>query len=205
MGRFSTATSASLRPPEIGFNESNWTLLPVTSPDDFLLSHIKDNFHLIPELPLAAKKPWLSERTLRLISRFQNTTFTDCAPLKAARKAIKQSARNDKKLFIAQNLVNDFQGSSVHQWDHTRQIRSKFKPRAAGLYDTHGKLVSSSQRAKTFADYLADKVWHSAADPSVPVNNPYPPVPEIDTPFTMHDLDMALRRLKPRKPQRYPG
>ena len=58
----------------------------------------KDNFHLIPELPLAAKKPWISERTLRLISTFQATTFTDCAPLKAARKAIKKSARNDKKL-----------------------------------------------------------------------------------------------------------
>ena len=84
----------------------------------------------------------------------------------------------------------------------------EFKPRAAGLYDTHGKLVSSSQRAKTFADYLADKVWHSAADPAVPVNNPYLPVPEIDAPFTMHDLDTALRRLKPRKapgPNDIPG
>ena len=70
LGRLSTTPSASLRPPEIGFNEANWTLLPVTSQDDFLHSHIKDNFHLIPELPLAAKKPWISERTLRLISRF---------------------------------------------------------------------------------------------------------------------------------------
>ena len=55
LGRFSTTPSTSLRPPDIGFNEAHWTLLPVTSQDDFLQSHIKDNFHLIPELPLAAK------------------------------------------------------------------------------------------------------------------------------------------------------
>ena len=53
-----------------------------------------------------------------------------------------------------------------------------FKPRATGVYDAQGKLVSSSQRAKTFADYLANTVWHSAADPTVPVHNPYPPVSE---------------------------
>ena len=96
----------------------------------------------------------------------------------------------------------------MHQWHHTRQIRSDFKPRATGLYNPQGKLVSSSQRAKTFADYLAEQIWHSDEDPSMPVRHPYPTVPEVDAPFTMHELDMALRRLKPRKapgPNEIPG
>ena len=35
------------------------------------------------------------------------------------------------------------------------------------FFNTQGKLVSSTQRAKTFADYLANKIWFSPQDPPV--------------------------------------
>ena len=88
--------------------------LSTVAQDDFLLSKIKEATPLIPILPLSAKKPWISSHTLHLIHVFQNTTFTDTRALKACRNAIKKSARRDKKLFIAQNLQDDFHGSSVH-------------------------------------------------------------------------------------------
>ena len=91
---------------------------------------------------------------------------------------------------------------------HTRHIRSDFKPRSAGLFNDKGKLVSSSQRARTFADYLANKIWHSSQDPPVPVSSPQPTLAAVDSPFTMQDLDNALRKLKPRKapgPNDIPG
>ena len=74
---------------------------------------------------------------------------------KASRNAIKKSARRDKKLFIAQNLQEDFMGSTVQQWTRARQIRAEFRPKTAGLYNIQDKLVSSSQRATAFADYLS--------------------------------------------------
>ena len=128
--------------------------------------------------------------------------------LKASRNVIKKSARRDKKLFIAQNLQEDFMDSTVQQWTHARQIRADFRPKTAGLYNLQDKLVSSSQRATTFADYLSKSLWHSDSDSPVPVLSPFPPSTEVDSPFTMHDLDTALRRLKPNKasgPNEVPG
>ena len=55
--------------------------------------------------------------------------------------------------------------------------------------------VSVSSRADTFADYLAKKIWISAQDTPIPVNDPYPSV-SMDAPFTMHELTLALRKLK---------
>ena len=99
-------------------------------------------------------------------------------------------------------------GSTVQQWTHARQIRADFRPKTAGLYNLQDKLVSSSQRATTFADYLSKSLWHSDRHSPVPVLSPFPPSTEIDSPFTMHDLDTALRRLKPNKasgPNEVPG
>ena len=159
---------------------------------------MRQNFHLIPEIPLSAKKPWISDATLSLITSFQSQPFEDLSQLKAARKAIKKSARRDKKLFIAQHLEKDFHGSNIHQWDQIRSIRSDFRPKAASLFNLRDKLVSTASRADTFAEYLATKVWFSETDPTIPLSNPHPQV-SMDAPFTMHELTLALHRLKSSK------
>ena len=123
----------------------------------------------------------------------------DISSLKAARKQIKRWARKDQKTFISNNLESDFHGSSAQQWEHLRSIRSDFKPGAAALYNTEGKLVSKTQRAKTFADYLADKVWFSHLDPPVLVTDPSPAPLTMDAPFTMHELNLAVRKIKSAK------
>ena len=208
IGRFSSTPPQSLTPPSIDFNHSLWTEKTTTEQDTILTDLLTNNLPLISLLPQSAKKPWISPSTLKQIDHFQKATFADIAELKQARKRIKKSARRDKKDFIANNLLSDFHGSSVQQWTHTRHIRSDFKPRSAGLFNDKGKLVSSSQRARTFADYLANKIWHSSQDPPVPVSSPQPTLAAVDSPFTMQDLDNALRKLKPRKapgPNDIPG
>ena len=164
--------------------------------------------HSSPFFPSPPKNLGSPLTLLRKIDKFQHTTFTDVAALKQARKHIKKAARNDKRNFIASNLLSDFHGSSVQQWTHARQVRSDFEPRSAGMLNTQGKLVSSTQRAKTLAGYLAHKIWYSPHDPPVPVSSPHPNLPAIDAPFTLQDFDNALRKLKPRKapgPNDIPG
>ena len=196
VGRYSTSPSRPLQPPEVGFNSHTWNSCSVEEQDKFLVSQFTDNLGLIPHLPLAAKKPWISEETLYLISAYQSKQYIDMEELKRDRKTIKKSARKDKKAFISRHLESDFHGTNVQQWDHARSIRSSFKPRASALYNQEGKLVSKTARADTFADYLAEKVWCSEIDSSVPVTAAAPVIPDMDSPFTMHELNLALRRIK---------
>ena len=155
--------------------------------------------HSYPYCLSQQRSSWISDDTHTLIAGFQATSFDDLSALKTARKQIKKCARKDKKNFIRQHLESDFHGSSAQQWEHIRSIRSDFKPNAAALYNTEGKLVSKSQRAKTFADYLADKIWYSELDSPVPVSDPSPASLSMDAPFTMHELTLALRQIKSAK------
>ena len=61
------------------------------------------------------------------------------------------------------------------------------------------KLVSKTRRPATFADYLANKLWYSEVDLPVPVNFPNPVCDPVEAPFTMQNLNSALRKLKPGK------
>ena len=99
------------------------------------------------------------------------------------RKRIKKSARKEKKIFICKHLELGFHGTTIQQWDHIRSI----------------KLVSKSARADTFADYLADKVWHSEQDLPVPVTAPSLQIQDMNSPFTVHELNLALRKIKSAK------
>ena len=117
--------------------------------------------HLLPTLPVSAKKPWISSFTLDLITQFQDCTDLTVPEIKSLRKRIKKSASRDKKQFIAQHLQEDFHGSSINQWRTARSIRKPFTPRSVNLFNIHGKLSSKDLRATTLAEYLSEKVWNS--------------------------------------------
>ena len=98
LGRFSSSSSLPLRAPEIGYNQATWSSQTVQQQDDYNKSLQRQHTHLIPEIPFSAKKPWISDTTLSLITNFQAQPFEDLSQLKAARKAIKKSARRGKRL-----------------------------------------------------------------------------------------------------------
>ena len=208
IGRFSTYPTSGLSPPDLFYYTEEWSQRSVTEQDAVITKIFKDALPLVPEIPLSAKKPWISAATLSLIAETQASTYTDLQALKARRKLIKKSARQDKKRFIAQNLSEDFHGANIHQWRYTRQLKSEFKPRATGLFNLKDSLVSKDKRASTFAEYLSTKIWFSSEDPALPLPDTSCTDPSMDCPFTMADLDAALRRLKPGKspgPNEIPG
>ena len=199
IGRFSFSPVASLSPPEFTFNFEEWSSKTVDKQDSFLTEILTSSLSLIPEIPISAKKPWISKSTLDLIDRFQKTKYDDVSEVKKARKQIKKSARKDKKSFVESCLHSDFHGSSVHQWQHVKSVRAPFQPRAAGLLDQRNRVVSKTRRAETFADYLSSKIWYSAGDAPVPVTTGLPPSDSISAPFSMQNLNAALRKLKKSK------
>ena len=162
LGRFSSRTP--LNPPTLGYNSDIWLSKSPQEQSDFLCSLLLSNEHLMPTLPVSAKKPWISSTTLDLISQFQDCTDLSVPEVKSLRKRIKKSASRDKKQLIAQHLQDDFHGSSIHQWRTARSIRKPFVPRSVNLFNIHGKLTSKDLRATTFAEYLSEKVW-KAPDP----------------------------------------
>ena len=152
--------------------------------------------HLIPSLPVSAKKTWISETTLSLISAFQSVSDLTTPELKAirSRKRIKKSASKDKKQFIVAHLQQDFHASSIQQWRTARHIRKPFVPRSVNLFDIHGKLSAKHQRASVFAEYLSQKVWNAPSEQSAIPSSPSPVI-NCDSPFTMAELNIVLRSL----------
>ena len=159
LGRFSFPRTRSLSTPEIGYNSDRWLSKTPQEQSEFLSSSIEKHVSVIPILPVSPKKPWISSRTLLLITDFQQALDLSPSEIKQCRKRIKKSATKDKKEFISSHLQADFHGSSAHQWRTARSIRTPFSPRPVNLYNIHGKLTSKHMRTTTVAEYLSEKVW----------------------------------------------
>ena len=99
LGRFSPPRNLPLSPPQLGYNSDIWNAKTPQEQSEFLHELLLNYRHLIPSLPISAKKRWISEIILSLISIFQS--IMDPPELKAIRKCIKISASKDKKYFIA--------------------------------------------------------------------------------------------------------
>ena len=196
LGRFSPPRTRPLSPPQLGYNSDIWNSKTPQEQSEFLRELLLKHRHLIPSLPVSAKKPWISESTLSLISTFQSVSDFTTPELKAIRKRIKKSASKDKKQYIAAHLQQDFHASSIQQWRTARQIRKPFVPRSVNLFDIHGKLSAKHQRASVFAEYLSQKDWSAPLDQAaIPDTLSPSPVIECDSPFTMAELNIVLRSL----------
>ena len=118
--------------------------------------------------------------------------------LKRARKIIKKSARKDKKLVISdtQKLTSMELASSSGAM--LRSIRSSFKPELqlcvipkANLYPRRPEQL------------LSRIIWRTRSgiriDSPVPVTARSPSVLDMNSPFIMHELNLALRKIKSAK------
>ena len=194
LGRFSSVRTLPLSPPQLGYNSHIWNSKTPQEQSEFLRDLLLKHKHFIPTLPVSAKKPWISDSTLSLISSFQSASDLTTPELKAIRKRIKKSASKDKKQFISAHLQEDFHSSSIHQWRTARHMRKPFTPQSVNLFDIHGKLSAKHQRATVFAEYLSQKVWCAPRE-----HSPIPPSPsstiDCDSPFTMAELNIVLRSL----------
>ena len=120
LGRFSFLRTRSISPPEIGYNSDRWLSKTTQEQSEFLSSLIEKHRSSMPIIPVYPKKPWISSRTLLLITDFQQSLDLSPSGIKQCRKRIKKSAAKDKKEFISSHLRADFHGSAHCQiYSHT--------------------------------------------------------------------------------------
>ena len=195
IGRFSTAPTTSLSPPEVGYNSDLWLSKTPQEQSDFLVSLLERHRSVIPILLASPKKPWISPGTSLLIYDLQQSTDLSFHEIKQSRKRIKKSAKKDKQEFISSHLQSDFHGSSALQWRTARSIGAPFTPRPVNLYDISGKLTPKHTRPAVFAEYLSAKVWKAPPDLGpIPVDPP--PPTDCGSFFSMGELNIVLRSLR---------
>ncbi|OLP75530.1 LINE-1 retrotransposable element ORF2 protein [Symbiodinium microadriaticum] len=161
----------------------------------FLLQTIDEAKKLIPVLPLQPRKAWISRGTLDLITKLRDSTGLTPEEVKAFRKCIKKSARQDKRLFVKNNLTKDYE-STPSQWTTLRKLKKPFSTKTPGIRDPEGKLHSTKQKPEVFCKYLTQHVWKSADEQMPPQSMLHPVIPEIFRPFTEEDLYQCMKQLQ---------
>ena len=129
LGRFSRVPSQSLQPPEANLDLKNWESMTLNDQNAFFRRTIDEAKKLIPVLPLQPRKPWISRGTLDLITKLRDPTGLTPEEVKAFRKCIKKSARQDKRLFVKNRLTKDYE-STPSQWTTLRKLRKPFSTRS---------------------------------------------------------------------------
>ena len=123
----------------------------------------------------------------------------DIERLTKLRKAVKRRVKKDKRQFICDNLLQDSKGPPSKQWSTLKFIRKPYVPRTQGVLDSSGKICSKNQKAETLAKHLADNVWCSSHHADLNTEPLYPVADLPTTPFTEHELDNALHKMRHRR------
>ena len=142
------------------------------------------------------KKDYLSFATKSLIGDINNTSVLDIERFTKLRKAVKRRVKKDKRQFICDNLLQDSKGPPSKQWSTLKFIRKPYVPRTQGVLDSSGKICSKNQKAETLAKHLADNVWCSSHHADLNTEPLYPVADLPTTPFTEHELDNALHKMR---------
>ena len=195
LGRFSRVPSHSLQPPEAHLDLTNWESMTLNDQNAFFRRTIDEAKKLIPVLPLQPRKAWISRGTLDLITTLRDSTGLTPEEVKAFRKCIKKSARQDKRLFVKNNLTKDYE-STPSQWTTLRKLKKPFSTKTPGIRDPEGKLHSTKQKPEVFCKYLTQHVWKSADEQMPPQSMLHPVIPEIFRPFTEEDLYQCMKQLQ---------
>ena len=146
------------------------------SPDVNLVhARIVDSFHgdadvCLPSQVLKPTRPWISSRTLSLLTDRNNArsngNFTEERRLS---KSVKSAVAQDRSAWL-NNLVAD------GDWSAIRRLRKGFAKQQGRLKDALGTFVSSDQRADTLGQYLQDIQWAVRPTQAAP---PKPPLFEM--------------------------
>ena len=146
-------------------------------------------------LPIARptkQRPWISKGTLELIEqRHQARQRGEEESEILLHKSIMRSARVDKRTWLL-----EMAGSG--DWKKLNRLRKGSVYQQGKLYNLSGELVSSEQRADTFAEYLEKVQW--AVRPVSLTDDPEPVLfPELavsSEPISMRELRRAVRLFK---------
>ena len=138
------------------------------------------------------RRPWITERTLDLIEK-RNTArqIGDHYAERALNKAIKQSAKMDRKVWLNISLDGG-------NWSAIRSLTRQRKHKQGRLRDLNGQFVDSSMRAETLAEYLEKVQWAVHFADAVPQRTPaFETLRDIKlSSFTASELKEVVSKLK---------
>ena len=153
-----------------------------------------------PPRPLEIRRPHISQPTWEAIKRLSNGQTPPSLDCRAEFKRVKHMLKRDKKRHLACNLLSDSRSHPSQQWFTVKRTMRPFAPKPVNIKDLHGQLQPKHRRADCFAQYLRQKVWHHRGTPVLESDIwdlPYDV--RITGPITLHEVNVAIRRLRPRR------
>ena len=107
----------------------------------------------LPTHAATASKPWIGTATLALIDRRNAAAARDDRhEVELLKDAVKRSAKADRRRWLEDLL-------KTGEWSQVRKCRKGFAPRPSKLKDSSGKVVDSTSRANTMAEYFERVQW----------------------------------------------
>lgn len=144
----------------------------------------------LPFLTAKPKHDWTSSATLRLIDERSKARKAGNYQLeKALQKQLRKQSRVDRKVWVDEM-------ASSGDWSKLQVLYRNKTPQQGRLHSIDGKLVESSQRAETFAEYLAKVQW--AVRPVRIIDRP-PLFGALDVccdPPSYIEVQLAVKRIK---------
>jgi len=145
----------------------------------------------LPTETFVARRPWISQDTLDLIRQRNQARITGAhAHETDLNKAIRRSAKADRRKWLDEML-------QTGDWSQVRRLRKGVKPHQGRLKDSMGQLVSSDERAETFAKHLEHVQWAVRPVTLAPERPPLDNVLPVKLDAIDHDeVCRAAQRLK---------
>ena len=108
----------------------------------------------LPNVKRKAKKPWISESTLNLLELKQNARVqNDWMEEQCLRKEVKRSAKRDRAKWLDEL-------ASTGDWNSLKILKGSCTSKQTRLANHTGDVVSTEERAQTFARHLETYQWH---------------------------------------------
>ena len=142
--------------------------------------------------PKQANKLWIAPATLETIDKHrQARSQGDCPQEKLPKKLVRKSAKRDRADWL-KNVA------AQGDWAALKLLRKGAKKQQGRLYNTHGDLVSSEDRADTFAEHLATVQWRVRPVTLIPGDAPAiaAPLKFNDGAFSEQELEKVIAKMK---------
>ena len=149
---------------------------------------------VLPIVKATARRPWISERTLRYIDERSQERAANNKVLEAQKhKLVKASVKQDRTSWLHELLAS---GS----WQEVRKLHKPAAAKQGRLKNTEGIVINSSERADTFAKYLESVQW--AVRPLATVTDAPPlfdALPVDESSIMDEEICMVLKKLHQKK------
>ena len=200
IGRFACFPAAPYSLTTFEQSSQVWDSLSFEDKNKLLADTLRQaTYKNFPPRPLEIR-PHISQPTWEAIKRLSNGQTPPSLDCRAEFKRVKHMLKRDKKRHLACNLLSDSRSHPSQQWFTVKRTMRPFAPKPVNIKDLYGQLQPKHRRADCFAQYLRQKVWHHRGTPVLESDIwDLPYGVRLTGPITLHEVKVAIRRLRPRR------